>query len=343
MIGHAARRASRFVGACAGLLAMASLSTAACAQSADAKADGPGPIAIHGNITVFEIAPVLLAADKYYPGQASVKMGGIANLVGEQGVPGFGSDGVADAATHAETQALRYSVRHPDVRIIMTITEGLYRIVARKSAGIAKLSDLKGKRIATIAGTSAGFFVQKMMKGVGLSTADVTMVAVNPLTDMPKALAEGKVDAVAIWEPEVEKAAQAIGPDAIEFSGKGIYRELFNLNSTAGNLADPVKRRKIVAFVQAVIKASADLKKDPSRAQQLMAQSSKYPLDVVQHSWSHHAYIAAFTDDLLDVLVEEEAWLAAMDKRPARTRAQLAPLIDMSVYKEAMTGLAKGK
>ncbi|HZF46426.1 MAG TPA: ABC transporter substrate-binding protein, partial [Sphingomonadaceae bacterium] len=61
--------------------------------------DNPGPIAIHGNKQTFEIAPVLLAAEKFYPGAASVKMGGIPNLVGEPIIPGFGEEGVADVAT----------------------------------------------------------------------------------------------------------------------------------------------------------------------------------------------------------------------------------------------------
>ncbi len=77
-------------------------------------------------------------------------MGGIPNLVGEPAIGGFGEPGVADVATHAETQALRYSTRNPDLRIILTVTQGLYRIVARRSAGIEKVADLKGKRIATI-------------------------------------------------------------------------------------------------------------------------------------------------------------------------------------------------
>jgi NitT/TauT family transport system substrate-binding protein len=39
---------------------------------------------------------------------------------------------------------------------------------------------------------------------------------------------------------------------------------------------------------------------------------------------------------LLDVMAEEELWLALQDKRRPRTRADLAKLIDTSVYREAM-------
>ncbi|MCW2413099.1 MULTISPECIES: ABC transporter substrate-binding protein [unclassified Sphingobium] len=306
----------------------------ASASAASATVAQAGPIRAFGNLTVFEFAPLFIAAESYYPAPVTIGRGSVANLVGEPGATPDDSSAPADIATNAETQALRYSLRNPDMRIVMTVTEGLYRIVARKSAGINSLADLKGKRIATISVTSSGFFTQKMLKTVGLSSDDVTMVGMK-LPDMPQALADRKVDAVAIWEPEVERAAQAIGDDAIEFSGKGVYRELFNLNTTAGALANPQMRRNIVVMVRAIIDATQEVRRDPTRAQELVAQNSGYPLELVEKSWSHHNWLADWTGDLLDVLEEEEAWLAKQDKRTPRTRAQLATLIDTSVLEEA--------
>ncbi|MXO67106.1 PhnD/SsuA/transferrin family substrate-binding protein [Altererythrobacter endophyticus] len=294
------------------------------------------PLAIYGNQQTFEIAPVLLAAEDYYRGPVVIRMGSVANLVGEPPVPGFGEEGEADLATNAETQALRYSVKHPDLRIIMTVTEGLYRIVARRSAGIESVADLKGHRIATIEQTSAGYFLRKMLEREGLQFSDIDDVTIVPLAGMTEALRKGDVDAVVIWEPESENAAQVLGDDLIEFSGEGVYRELFNLNSTAGKLADPVKRAEIVRFIRAIIDASAALRRDPAKAQQLTIAAGGFDPDDVRESWEHHGWIAAVPDDLLDVLVEQEQWLAAQAGRPARDRAALAALIDTSAYEEAL-------
>ncbi|MCW2381130.1 NitT/TauT family transport system substrate-binding protein [Sphingobium sp. B2D3B] len=306
--------------------------------SATARDEGkPGPIAVYGNIQTFEIAPVLLAAKTFYPDAATVKMGGIPNLVGEPIIAGFGEEGVADVATHAETQALRYSVKHPNLRIILQVTEGQYRIVARKSAGIATVADLKGKRVASIPQTSSGYFFHKMLAQAGLSYDDIEVVRTpGPLSEMTKALAERRVDAVIIWEPESENSARALGNDLIEFSGDGVYAEQFNLNSTAENLADPVKRKKIVRFVRAVIDAAAALRKDPAAAQALVVERGGHSVEEVQTAWKHHAFNADYPADLLDIMTEEEQWLAERDKRPARSRAQLATLIDRSVYEEAL-------
>jgi sulfonate transport system substrate-binding protein len=317
-------------------MARIALAVAALAFASPAAAQDPGPIAIHGNIQTFEIAPVLLAAAEYYPGEATVKMGGIPNLVGEPPTPGFGEAGVADIATHAETQALRFSVRHPDLRIILNVTEGLYRIVARRSAGIARVADLKGKRVATIAQTSSGYFLHRMLAKEGLSFADITAVPITPLAGMTEALAKREVDAVVIWEPESENAAQVLGDDLVEFHGEGIYRELFNLNTTAANLADPAKRAKIVAFVRATIDAAEEVRRDPARTKPLTIAAGAFSADDVEASWKHHRFNANFPDDLLDVLEVEERWLAEQDKRRARPREELARLIDTSVYQEAL-------
>lgn len=294
------------------------------------------PIAVYGNVQTFEIAPVLLAAEHYYPGDATVSMGSIANLVGAPPVAGFGEVGEADVATNAETQALRYSVENPNLRIVMTVTEGLYRIVARRSAGIASVADLRGHRIATIPQTSSGYFLKLMLENAGLAFEDITPVPIVPLAGMTEALASGEVDAVVIWEPESENAAQVLGDDVIEFSGHGVYRELFNLNTTAEKLADPAVRPRIVRFIRAILDASAEVRRDPARAQALVVSAGGFSPEDVADSWRHHNWLAGQVDDLLDVMVVQEQWLATQADRPARSREDLAQLIDTSPYEEAL-------
>lgn len=312
------------------ILAMAMLvALAGCApQTRVEPAAAIAPMAVSGSIATIEIAPVLLAARDLYPAGAAVSNGGIPNLIGT-GAP-------ADIATHAETQALRYSVAHPEIRIILTVTEGRYRIIARRSAGIERIADLKGKRIATLATTSAGYFLARMLATEGLSFADITPVRISPLEGIGPALERREVDAVAIWEPYGGNAARVLGDDIVIFSGDGVYRELFNLNSTAANLADPAKRRRIIEFVRAVITASARIRRDPAPAQALVAATAGFgPVDVAG-AWPTLSFPAALPADLLDELVAEEQWLATQDKRTPRSREALSRLIDPSIYSDAL-------
>lgn len=284
---------------------------------------------VFGNTTTIELAPVLVAIEqKLYQAPATITNGGIPNL--------FATKDSADLATNAETQALRQSVAHPDLRIILTVSEGLYRIVAKRSAGIRTLADLKGKKIGTIPNTSSQYFLHKMLGTVGLSIDDVQVVRVLPLEKYKTAFSGQGVDAITVWEPGADYAAESIGTDAIEFSGKGVYREIFGLNTTAAALADPVRRSRIVNFVKALMVASETIGRQPQVAWPLVAHSSGLPEPVVQHAWQHHDYPAAVAPDLLDVLVEEDQWVARETGRTPRTREQLTPLIDNSVYLEAL-------
>ena len=53
------------------LATLAALALPACATPVTAQGD-PGPIAAYGNVQTFEIAPVLLAAEDFYPGETTV-------------------------------------------------------------------------------------------------------------------------------------------------------------------------------------------------------------------------------------------------------------------------------
>ncbi len=230
---------------------------------------------------------------------------------------------------------MRQSVDHPDLRIIFTVSEGFYRIVARRSAGIDTVADLRGRRITTAPNTSSHYYLHKMLRTAGLTVDDVTVVPMT-LSLMPAALANREVDAVTIWEPEIERAASLVGADAIEFQDRRVYRELFNLNTTAANLANPEKRAQIVAFVRALIRASAAVRERPRDVWPLVAASTGYDVALIEKVWPHEGYPGTLVPDLLDVMVEEDVFVARERNRTPRTRAELAKLVDDSVLREAL-------
>lgn len=301
----------------------------------------PPPLRLHGFLESLEIAPVLLAADAHYPQAITLHRGGIANLVGKV-TTNYGEAGDADIATNAETQLLRHSVANPGLRVIMTVTEGKYRIVARRSAGIRQLADLKGKRVGTMSNTSAEYFLEKMLASVQLKPADITILGAIDLPQLSNALLDQRIDALAMWSPETEEAELALGADAVAFPSDGVYREIFSINSTATALADPARRAAIKEFLRALIAAEKAIASDPAPALALVTtRMSEYQPAVIAAAWPHHRYLAGKVPDLLDVMVEEEQWLARVDKRAARPREALASLIDYSLLDELTTDSAR--
>jgi sulfonate transport system substrate-binding protein len=193
-----------------------------------------GELRVYGNLSLLEMAPVLLAAERIYSGKTIIEHGGVMSLWGQDtDLPSLSASGRSDLAANSETQALRHSFENPDMRFIFTLAECPYRIVCRRSAGIARLADLRGKRIGTMLKSSAEYFLDRMLRTVGLTAHDVTIVPFMaktkaPLTLMPQALLAGELDAVTVWEPQMQQAKLVIGADAIEFCDPTVYRERFN-------------------------------------------------------------------------------------------------------------------
>lgn len=311
------------------MFALAVFAVAGCAatQSGDDASGPQRPLSVYGAGGVVEQAPVRITYERLFPGKGGVRPGGVRSLVK--------ADAPGDLATNAETQLLLYSLDRPDLRIIGTVAEGRYRIVARRSAGITRLSDLKGKRIATMVESSSGYFLALMLQRAGLDYSDITIVEPRPFSAIADALVKRDVDAISIWEPHSENAIERLGDDAVVFDGIGVYQERFNLNTTEAALADPARRAQIIAFVRALIADTKTMNSAPAEGQAMVAEAGKYSLDEVVRSWPHHTFEFTLPDDMLDLLVREEHWLAAYQKRPARSRAELSPLIDRSILEEA--------
>jgi NitT/TauT family transport system substrate-binding protein len=305
----------------------------AATRLASAGAEMPlAPIRVSGSYWI-ELSPVLVAANSFYPERLEVGEGGIVRI----------TSGEADLATNAETQLLRESLTNPDLRIIMTVTESFYRLVARRSAGIETLADLKGKRVMLPRNTSAHYYLVAMLRTAGLTEDDVQVVNLLPaqgdqtgMDQMSDALARGDVDAISIWEPEPEDAVHRLGSDAIVFQDRSVYREVFNLHARAADLADPSKRRSIVAFVRAVADATEALKDDPEPHWPHVSSVTGFTTEEISWGWPEMEFPVRIVPDMLDVLEVEDAWVAKERNRAPRSREELARFIDTSVVEEAL-------
>jgi sulfonate transport system substrate-binding protein len=240
----------------------------------------------------------------------------------------------AHAAGNATTQMLRVLADNPNVRLLFTLVDGNYRLVAKRSAGINRIADLKGKRVVVPANTSANYYLVAMLRTAGLQPTDVRLVTA-PATGMAAALMRGEADAISMWEPESENAAVALGKDAIIFQDNKVYREMYSVYSTTDVMNDPRRRKELVEFVRATLVAAADLEKDPMRYFGLISEMTKHPQDQIARSWEHHAFPLRVAPDLLDLITEEDKWVASQQDRAPRSRAELAGFIDTSILKEA--------
>ncbi len=127
-----------------------------------------------------------------------------------------------------------------------------------------------------------------------------------------------------------------MGPlDAIVFQDRSL-REIVNLHRTAENLADPEKRRGIVEFVRALSRAQELYRKSPEAVWPRISDAIGIEPSVLEQVWEDEQFQGTLVPDILDVLEEEEGWVAAQSGRAPRTGDELATLVDDSVVREAL-------
>src|SRR5205809_2333422 len=102
------------------------------------------------------------------------------------------------------------------LRVTGVATAVLGAIVARKDAGLTKVEDLKGKKIAAVVGTSTFFDIRALtLKGYGFDLQkDAQIVTATAPPDMVTLLAKKDVDAIIAWQPIT---------DSVVLNGTGVY------------------------------------------------------------------------------------------------------------------------
>ena len=282
------------------------------------------------------LAPVRMAANGLYPGKVSIDDGGVDELCSDE--PG------AELAIGSEMDLLRTSAdpRCSNLRVLFTVCEGVYRIVAKRSSGIQSVEDLADKHVMVPHGSSSHYFLTQIAAEAELELGDGPgqIHVVDGTPDGHAFGTEEPPDAVAIWEPGAQLAADALGEDAVslQLDGQGyqVYRELFNLHATVETLENPDKRRAIVRFVRALADASLVLQKDPSAAFPLLTGPAGVSEAVLTKSFAYQRFAGTLVGDVSAILGIEESWLALVEGREPRPPEQLWSLVDSAIYLAAL-------
>ena len=115
-----------------------------------------------------------------------------------------------DAVGTTLFDALRMADEGTPLKIVMftDYSNGADGVAARP--GIASVRDLKGKRVAAEVGAINHFILLAALDKAGLHESDVEVVNLS-VEEGAKALAQGKVDAAALWEPFLSDPAKTGG------------------------------------------------------------------------------------------------------------------------------------
>jgi ABC-type nitrate/sulfonate/bicarbonate transport system substrate-binding protein len=186
-------------------------------------------------------------------------------------------------------------------------------IVVRKDAGIKKVEELKGRKMAAIVGSTAFFDMRTLaLKAYGLDLQkDVQLVTATGQPDMVNALAKKDIDAMLSWTPTTEQ---------VVFGGTGDYLvkqiELWRL-ATGRATGHPVHVCYLVnpAFIEKNPSLPRDLNdaqkeavdiwyKNKPRTLDIVIEITKLPREVVEFAYGQTVQMLhGLSDEQIDSLI----------------------------------------
>jgi len=246
--------------------------------------------------------------------------------------------GQLDVATLAELPATTAAIQNQAFKVVTVLSRyEANKVLARRSAGIASLADLEGKRIGITLGTNMQFMAEEVLASLG---AEAELVNVSP-PDMVTALTKGDIDAAVTFPFFYRSIAEALGDDLIEFT-PGVYKTNFVLGVSDEALAK--RGREIEVFMQGIAAAETIVKSDPLLAQEATSRvvGENLPLDRIKELWTLTNFDLALDQELLDLMVSEGIWMTENgfvegDPTPELFRSYFAESLLASVAPNAVS------
>ena len=193
------------------------------------------------------------------------------------------------------------------------------RVTVRKDLGIAKLEELKGKKIANQTGSSVGnTFVDTIGPQHGLKKGDYQEVRMD-VNNMVAALAAKTVDAMVNVEPyNVIAEADGLGVDLIEFSG---VDKMPVFMAATPEFLDK-NPDTVVAYLKAWLEAGKDFKQNPAKVADVIYafytdKGYKMSKETFQKAMSRVEVDPGFPSDLKPYMQEGAEILLKDKKIPA--------------------------
>jgi NitT/TauT family transport system substrate-binding protein len=215
--------------------------------------------------------------------------------------------GKADFATVADPPVMAAIMNGEQISVIATIQSTINgnAIIARKDKGVLAPKDLKGKRIGVTPGTTGDFFMDIFLALNGMSRKDVKVVRKNP-NELPEALLNGDVDAVSAFTLSLIQSQTKLGEKGITFYDKDIYTFTFNVVATQEFIRN--NSGKVIKLLRALIKAEEFVKRNPSEAQNIIAEYSRLDMATVRKLWADTSHRVALDQSLVLSLEDESLW-----------------------------------
>ena len=240
-------------------------------------------------------------------------------------------EGKADLAAVGDTPFVFAVMNGKQITTIATIlaSNGNNAIIARKDRGIAKPSDLAGKKIGVTFGTTGDFFLYSFLRFHGIDEKQVRRIDMKP-GDLAEALGAEKVDAVSAWSPFHQLIQKNLGTNSVVFSAETFYTESFCIAATQEYVnRNPETIKKVL---RALVKAENLVRQHPEESQRLVVEFTKADKAILKDAWDVFTFSVALDQSLLVDFEDQTRWVL---RNRLTTRRDMPNYLDF-IYDNAL-------
>lgn len=193
-------------------------------------------------------------------------------------------------------------------RIIGTLsyTNNRTKLLVRKSSGLIKPADLRGKKIATVKATTAHFYIEKVLALNSISKNEVEIVFMTK-KQLPKAIADGEVDAICQHGMPIENAKKALRGDWVIFQNELIHRKPVLMVAPVAWLENNPEMVKNV--FRSILKGEEFVQANMDESIRIMAEIKSYSLEAMKETMREEINYNLNLEQYLYMLLESmEQW-----------------------------------
>lgn len=169
----------------------------------------------------------------------------------------------------------------------------IQEILVHNDSSINQIEQLKGKKIAVLAGTSSHYGLLKILEESGISNKEVEIIDMIP-PDAKNAFVTNQVNAWAVWPPWVEQ--EEINGTGKVLSGGDAYINSIMVVRSGFEKNHPDELKIIVDVFN---KTKKWMIENPNEAIKLIAQELNLPIEVIEKAWPRHNWSVSINNNIV--------------------------------------------
>lgn len=219
-------------------------------------------------------------------------------------------EGGADLAIVADTPFMLAVLKGEPVAALATVYESrkTIAILGQRERGVQDVGSLEGKRVGTPFGTNAEFFLDTMLDVHGVDRATVQFVNMPP-ERLAVAFREKQIDAMTVWNPDLTRLEQELGPKVVTLYGEDVFVYRFVLVAKRTYIdAHGAQLRQLLT----ALRSSNDfIKNNPEPVRTLLGAEVGMAPHLLKHAFDPTDFTLVLDQSLLLALSAQTRWAMA--------------------------------